>query len=108
MECTLPERLIGDKAYDSDRLDSYLAREYGIEMIAPHRQPRSHGTQEGRRLRRYRKRWRVERMFAWLHQFRRLVTRWERRELLRDGSSRLHEDLIPICSRVSLARAGFR
>jgi len=34
---TLPARLIGDKAYDSDRLDSDLAERYGIEMIAPHR-----------------------------------------------------------------------
>src|SRR5437660_11228373 len=30
-------RLIGDKAYDSDRLDRELAERYGIEMIAPHR-----------------------------------------------------------------------
>ena len=28
-------------------------------------------------LRRYRRRWRVERLFAWLHHFRRLVIRWE-------------------------------
>jgi len=34
---TLPARLIGDKAYDSDRLDRDLAERYGIEMIAPHR-----------------------------------------------------------------------
>jgi hypothetical protein len=38
---TLPQRLIGDKAYDSDALDSYLARDYGIEMIAPHRRDRA-------------------------------------------------------------------
>jgi transposase len=25
----------------------------------------------------YRRRWRIERLFAWLHWFRRLVTRWE-------------------------------
>jgi transposase len=72
---TLPQRLIGDKAYDSDALDNYLAREYGIEMIAPHRRYRRQTTQDGRPLRRYRKRWRVERLFAWLHHFRRLVTR---------------------------------
>ena len=28
-------------------------------------------------LRRYRRRWRVERLFAWLHHFRRLVIHWE-------------------------------
>ena len=74
---TLPPRLIGDKAYDSDRLDRDLAERYGIEMIAPHRGERRMPTQDGRPLRRYRRRWRVERLFAWLHHFRRLVIRWE-------------------------------
>jgi transposase len=69
--------LIGDKAYDSDRLDRDLAERYGIEMIAPHRGERRAPTQDGRPLRRYRRRWRVERLFAWLHHFRRLVIRWE-------------------------------
>lgn len=70
-----PKRLIGDRAYDSDALDAELARE-GIEMIAPNRRNRSK-TQDGRPLRRYRRRWRVERLFAWIHNFRRLVVRWE-------------------------------
>ena len=61
----LPERLIGDKAYDSDPLDRHLAEDYGIEMIAPNRENRS-PTQDGRALRRYRRRWAVERLFAWL------------------------------------------
>ena len=73
----LPARLIGDKAYDSDGLDTQLATEYGIELIAPNRRRRGK-TQDGRLLRRYRRRWKVERLFAWLHNFRRLVTRWER------------------------------
>jgi transposase len=73
----LPERLIGDRAYDSDRLDQDLADRYGVEMIALHRGQRRKPTQGGRPLRRYRKRWRVERLFAWLHNFRRLVIRWE-------------------------------
>lgn len=73
----LPERLIGDKAYDSDSLDLHLATSYGIQLIAPHRARRKHPTQDGRPLRRYRRRWQVERVFAWLHNFRRLVTRWE-------------------------------
>ena len=73
----LPARLIGDKAYDSDPLDKKLATEYGIEMIAPNRRKRKRKTQDGRPLRRYRRRWKVERLFAWMHSFRRLVTRWE-------------------------------
>jgi transposase len=73
-----PERLIGDKAYDSDPLDEKLAVEYGFEMIyAPNRRRRKQRTQNGRKLRRYRKRWKVERLSAWMHNFRRLVTRWE-------------------------------
>jgi transposase len=73
----LPARLIGDKAYDSDPLDEKLATEYGIELIAPNRRGRKRITQDGRQLRRYRRRWKVERLFAWMHNFRRLVTRWE-------------------------------
>jgi transposase len=72
----LPARLIGDRAYDSDPLDRRLERDYGIELIAPHRENRSK-TQDGRKLRRYKRRWRVERLFAWLQWFRRLVTRYE-------------------------------
>ena len=73
----LPERLIGDKAYDSDPLDAEL-REMGIEMIAPHHPRRRRKTQDGRPLRRYRRRWHIERLFAWMMRFRRIVTRYER------------------------------
>jgi len=72
-----PQRLIGDKAYDSDPLDEALAQA-GIEMIAPHKANRKKvATQDGRRLRRYRRRWKVERLFAWVQSFRRLVVRYE-------------------------------
>jgi transposase len=74
-----PLRLIGDRAYDSDPLDGQLAKDYGSELIAPHRDNRVRpATQDGRALRRYKRRWVVERFFAWLHNSRRLVTRWER------------------------------
>ena len=72
----VPQRLIGDKAYDSDGLDHQLAQNYGVEMIAPNRGGRRR-TQDGRPLRRYRRRWKVERLFAWLFNFRRLVVRYE-------------------------------
>jgi transposase len=72
-----PENLIGDRAYDSDQLDAQL-REEGIEMIAPHRSGRVRPkTQDERRLRRYERRWIVERFFAWLQWKRRLLCRWE-------------------------------
>ena len=74
-----PERLIGDKAYDSDPLDAALAKQ-GVEMIAPHRRGRKKpATQDGRPLRRYRRRWKVERLNAWLQNFRRILTRHERK-----------------------------
>ena len=72
----LPARLIGDKAYDSDELDEKMSS-CGVEMIAPHRSNRKQITQDKRPLRRYRRRWKVERLFAWMHNYRRLVTRWE-------------------------------
>jgi transposase len=77
-----PWHLIGDNAYDSDKLDAQL-RHYGIEVIAPHRSNRRIRTQDKRRLRRYRRRWKIrrwkiERLFAWLQNFRRLVVRYER------------------------------
>jgi transposase len=77
----LPRRLIGDRAYDADSLDAALAA-CGIEMIAPHRRGRVRPkTQDGRPLRRYRRRWKIERLFAWLGNFRRLVVRYERHAL---------------------------
>jgi transposase len=72
----LPTRLIGDRGYDSDALDTVLHTRYGIEMIAAHRKNRRR-TQDGRSLRRTKRRWKIERLFAWLHNSRRLVTRWE-------------------------------
>jgi len=72
-----PENLIGDRAYDSDGLDEEL-RQQGIEMIAPHRSNRVNSlTQDRRRLRRYARRWLVERFFAWIQWRRRLLVRWE-------------------------------
>jgi transposase len=75
----LPKRMIGDKAYDSDPLDRRM-RERGVEMIAPNRRQRKK-TQDGRPLRRYIRRWKIERLFAWLKNFRRINTRWERNAL---------------------------
>ena len=57
-------------------LDEALKKQ-GVEMIAPHRSNRHLKTQDGRRLRRYARRWIVERYFAWLQWKRRLLVRWE-------------------------------
>jgi transposase len=73
-----PLRLVADRGYDSDPLRQQLAAR-GIELIAPHRKNRRKPpTQDGRALRRYKRRWTVERTFAWLGNFRRLVVRHDR------------------------------
>lgn len=73
----LPNRLIYDRAADSDPLRERLV-DRGVELICPHRRGRKRpATQDGRPLRRYRKRWIVERTIGWLKAFRRLVTRYE-------------------------------
>ena len=81
-----PEKLIGDKAYDSDRLDEALAAK-GVEMISPHRANRKpeNKTQDGRPLRRYKRRWTVERTISWLQNYRRLCIRWEKSTLMFQG-----------------------
>lgn len=51
----------------------------GIELICPY--PKNRGRRryhDGRKLRRHRRRWKVERPFAWLGDYRRLVVRWDR------------------------------
>jgi transposase len=73
-----PLRVIADKAYDSDPLRERL-RQRGIELICPHKRNRVRpATQDGRALRRYKRRWIVERTNAWLGNFRRLVVRYDR------------------------------
>ncbi len=70
-------RIVADKAYDSDQVDKGL-RKRRIIQIAPHRANRkAKPTQDGRQLRSYRKRWKVERLFAWIPNYRRCVTRYE-------------------------------
>ncbi len=73
-----PERLIADRAYDSDYLRTTLAWRQ-IELICPHRSNRKRPKrQDGRKLRRYRRRWIIERSISWLGSFRRLLVRHER------------------------------
>jgi transposase len=81
-----PERVVGDKAYDSDALADELA-EAGVELIAPHRRNRrpENVTQDGRALRRYKRRWKVERTISWIQHDRRLCIRWEKSTQLFQG-----------------------
>jgi transposase len=80
----LPEKLIADRGFDSAKLADQLS-ERDIELVSPiregttKRRKSTRRKQDGRTLRRYKKRWKVERLFAWLKQFRRINTRWDRK-----------------------------
>lgn len=72
-----PERLLYDKAADADWLRERIAAR-GIELITPHRCNRTKpAVQDGRSLRRFKRRYKVERSISWLFNNRRLITRWE-------------------------------
>jgi len=69
--------VLADRAYDSDPLRAELAAG-GYRLLAPHRRNRTRPpTNDGRRMRRYRRRWVAERTFGWLHSYRRVLTRHE-------------------------------
>jgi IS5 family transposase len=68
--------VIADKGHDSDPLRDELEAE-GFTPVIPHRKSRVKPSRnDGRRLRRYRHRWVVERTNAWLHCYRGLAMRW--------------------------------
>lgn len=82
MRLRRPQRLIYDRAADSDPLRQRLAQRR-IELICPHRRNRKKpALQDGRKLRRYKRRYKVERTISWLFNFRRLVVRYERHAIL--------------------------
>ena len=66
-----PGKVYADRGYDHDKYRQLL-RERGITPVIA-RRGTGHGSGLGGR------RWVVERAFAWLHAFRRLRTRYERR-----------------------------
>ena len=77
--------MLYDKAADAywvrKRLD-----DRGIELIWPHRRgQKKPSTQDGRPLRRYRRRYKVERTISWLFNLRRLVVRYEYHDYLFQG-----------------------
>jgi transposase len=80
-----PDRLVADKAYDSNGFRARVAKR-GIKPIIPARKTSLSAThQDGRSLRRYARRWKVERTFAWLLNYRRITVRWERLDYIYGG-----------------------
>ena len=77
-----PQRLIADKGYDSNAARE-LIEHRGMIPIIPARKNNKQAThQDGRCLRRYNRRWIIERTNAWIQNFRRLVTRYERSDII--------------------------
>jgi transposase len=77
---TRPRELIADKAYDSRAFRQQLRRR-GIKPTIPPVARRRQRPKRGRPIRPgpgYRQRWKVERCFAWMDNYRRLVVRYER------------------------------
>ena len=74
---TRPQELVADKGYDSQAFREWL-RCRGIRPCIPHR--RGKRPRRGRKaeLAGYRERWHVERSFAWIQTFRRVLVRYER------------------------------
>jgi transposase len=77
-----PKKLVADRGYDSGGFRKALRRR-GIRMcVPPKRRPKKWKARRGRpvvdRKEDYRLRYKVERTFAWLGNFRRLLIRWER------------------------------
>jgi len=66
-----PEQVVADRGYDHDK-HRRLVRERGITPVIARRQT-AHGSGLGT------VRWVVERTFAWLHHFKRLLVRYDRR-----------------------------
>jgi transposase len=76
-----PDRLVADRGYDFDRYRRQL-RQRGIEPAIARRQS-GHGSGFGH------ERWIVERTFAWLHQRKRLLVRYE-------GTADIHEAFLSL------------
>jgi len=77
MEGFAPAHLLYDKAADSDPLRERL-EERGVELVSPHRKNRKRAKrQDGRALRRYKRRFKVEHLNAKLKVYRRLRVRYE-------------------------------
>ena len=72
------KRLIYDRAADSKALRDRLKKERGIDLICRRRKNCKHKIQDGRKLRRYKRRWIIERTNARLQNFRRVAVRYDR------------------------------
>jgi transposase len=84
-----PVPLVADRGYDCDSLRDRL-KERGIDLLSPHRKNRTKPSRnDGRKMRRYARRYVIERTNSWLHSFRRVANRWEYYSYIYHGFVRL-------------------
>jgi transposase len=84
-----PTRLICDRELDSD-VHCERLRQRGIELVCPHRKNRTRSKRpDGRALRCFTRRWKIERTNSWLHNVRRIVVRHERLLIILTGFAQL-------------------
>ncbi len=77
--------VVADKGHDSDPLRDDVEAA-GFVPVIPHRTNRVKPPRtDGRRLRRYKRRWTVERTNAWLHPYRGVAVRWCHYSFLYNG-----------------------
>jgi transposase len=68
--------------YDSDKLRDKVG-DRGIRLLVPYRRNRKRRRKQSAEVKtRYARRWKIERTFAWVGNFRRLVVRYERLALV--------------------------
>jgi transposase len=72
-----PDNLLGDGNFSSQPLSQRLWSRYHIHFTAPPKRHYVNFFHDGRRLRRMRRRWKVERCIAWLRSHRRIDVRWD-------------------------------
>lgn len=94
--------VIADKGYDSHPLKQRLLAK-GTRLVSPNLRTRKNNREDGRRLRRYKRRWKIERTIAWVGTWwRRLTCRWE--HLLSSWNGFLHAAMMVICLRRLIKR----
>ena len=76
-----PENLLGDTAYSSGPLTRRLWQRFAIHLTAPPKRHYVNYFHDGRRLKRRKRRWKIERTLSWVKTYRRLETRWERKAM---------------------------
>jgi transposase len=95
-----PRRLIADRGYDSNTVRALLVKRDIEPIILACRNNRVATHQDGRKLRRYKRRWIIERTNSWLQTFRRLVVRYER-------SATIFKALVHLACAFELLSKGF-